>query len=60
MTLIDAQALAQSVVFALAPHCERIEIAGSVRRMKAYLDDIDIVCIPRGKDLAAYAEVVNR
>lgn len=28
----------------LAPHCERIEIAGSLRRLKPEVGDIEIVC----------------
>ncbi len=32
---------------ALAPHCERIEVAGSVRRRRQDVGDIEIVCIPR-------------
>lgn len=31
----------------LKPHCERIEIAGSIRRKKKFPNDIEIVCIPK-------------
>lgn len=31
----------------LAPHCERIEIAGSIRRKQSTVKDIEIVCIPK-------------
>lgn len=31
----------------LRPHCERIEIAGSVRRLKAEVKDIEIVASPK-------------
>ena len=31
----------------LKPHCERIEIAGSVRRKKAEVGDIELVIIPK-------------
>lgn len=31
----------------LAPHCERILIAGSIRRQKAEVKDIELVCIPK-------------
>jgi DNA polymerase/3'-5' exonuclease PolX len=37
---------ATSVVQAIAPYCERIEIAGSLRRCKPEIGDIEIVCIP--------------
>ena len=36
----------------LSPHCERIELAGSVRRGKSEVNDIELVCIPkRSQDL---------
>ena len=47
MILTEAQALAQSAVYALSPYCERIEIAGSIRRRKAEVKDAEIVCIPK-------------
>lgn len=31
----------------LSPHCERIQIAGSIRRERPYVGDIEIVCIPK-------------
>lgn len=30
----------------LAPHCERIEIGGSIRRKKAIVKDIELIAIP--------------
>lgn len=45
--LSEAQALAQEVVELFLSSCERIEIAGSIRRKKATIGDIEIVCIPR-------------
>jgi DNA polymerase (family 10) len=47
----DALPLAQKVCAALQPYCERIEIAGSIRRGKADVHDIDIVAIPRAVDM---------
>ena len=38
---------AEIVVRQLRPMCERIEIAGSLRRKKADVGDIELVCIPR-------------
>jgi DNA polymerase/3'-5' exonuclease PolX len=39
--------LAGKWVEAFAAHCERIEIAGSVRRLKPEVKDIEIVAIPK-------------
>ncbi len=46
MELTKARAIAQGIVGTLGPYCERIEIAGSIRRGKAEVHDIDIVAIP--------------
>lgn len=45
--LEEAFALAKQYESMLAPYCERICIAGSVRRMKAEVGDIEILFIPR-------------
>jgi DNA polymerase (family 10) len=42
-----ARQVADELVAALAPSCERIEIAGSLRRMKPWVGDIEILYIPR-------------
>lgn len=42
-----AQVVAWTVAAELRPFCERIEIAGSVRRRKATCKDAEIVCIPK-------------
>ena len=47
MALAYAREMADALVDLLAPACERIEIAGSVRRGKARPNDIEIVAIPR-------------
>lgn len=41
-----AKPIADDYVSALSPFCDRIEIAGSVRRKKTDVGDIEIVCIP--------------
>jgi DNA polymerase/3'-5' exonuclease PolX len=46
MTLTEATPIADAIVRLLTPHCDRIAIAGSVRRRKATVGDIEIVCIP--------------
>ncbi len=46
MELEKAQIIADQVKNKLAPFCERIEIAGSIRRRRPFVHDIDIVAIP--------------
>lgn len=41
---------AQKLVSLLQPACERIEIAGSLRRAKPQVRDIELVAIPRWED----------
>ncbi len=43
----DALAVAKRLSAALAPYCERIEIAGSLRREKPTVGDIELLYIPR-------------
>ena len=38
---------AESVVSWLAPACERIELAGSIRRERSEVNDIELVCVPK-------------
>lgn len=47
MNLEEATALANEIVALLAPHCDRIQIAGSIRRQHPFPGDIEIVCIPK-------------
>jgi len=47
MTLAYARALAEVLVDLLRPACQRIEIAGSIRRQKPNPNDIEVVTIPR-------------
>lgn len=47
MKLAAARKIAESVFDKLAPHCTRIEIAGSIARCKPDVKDIEIVCIPK-------------
>src|SRR6476620_865884 len=50
MKLADAEQVARNVVGLMRPFCDRIEIAGSVRRGVAEVKDIEIVCIPRWQE----------
>jgi DNA polymerase (family 10) len=43
----DAAMLAAEILAELGDACERIEVAGSLRRQKAEIGDIEIVAIPR-------------
>lgn len=54
MKLNQATAIAERVKAELAPHCERIEVAGSIRRRKADAGDIEIVCIPKTYDCGLF------
>jgi DNA polymerase (family 10) len=45
--LATAEGLAKQIVEKLRSHCERIEIAGSIRRQKEKIGDIEIVAIPK-------------
>jgi len=41
-----AMKVAEEIVGWLKPYCERIQIAGSLRRKKAEVGDIELLCIP--------------
>lgn len=41
-----AQRATQEIVKRLSPYCQRIEVAGSIRRKKHQVNDIDLVLIP--------------
>lgn len=47
LTLREARELAAPLIEALRPHCERVEVAGSIRRGKPFVNDIEIVCVPK-------------
>lgn len=50
----QALAIAEKAKALLAPHCERIEIAGSIRRKKPEVKDIEIVAIPKPYDIGLF------
>lgn len=47
MKLQEIRNLAEGFVKRIKPWCERVKIAGSIRREKAEPRDIEIVCIPK-------------
>jgi DNA polymerase (family X) len=51
MKLEDAQVYAEKVVAVLQPFCSCIMTAGSIRRGKAEVGDIDIVAIPKAVEM---------
>lgn len=60
----EALAIAQEIVQLLQPHCARIQIAGSIRRERPEVKDIEIVAIPLPYQTGLFqdgiAEVVNQ
>jgi len=55
MELDKALFITESVKDRLSPYCDRIETAGSIRRMRPVVHDIDIVCIPNNQGQFIYA-----
>lgn len=47
IALNKAAAIAEKIVDYLKPGCEIIQIAGSIRRQKPEVKDIEIVCVPK-------------
>lgn len=45
--IVDARPVAQELVNLLTPVCERIEIAGSMRRGKTRISDIELLYVPK-------------
>jgi hypothetical protein len=47
MDLLEAQSIAKDVYELLAPHCDMIHVAGSIRRQESKIGDIEIVCLSK-------------
>jgi len=47
MKLSVAQKISEAVVAGIAPWCDRVAVAGSVRRQRPECGDIDIVALPK-------------
>ena len=47
MLLEQALKLSQEIVEQILPYCDRVEVAGSIRRKKSEVRDVDIVLIPK-------------
>jgi DNA polymerase (family 10) len=50
MQLAEAQKIAEELKSLLAPECQCIEIAGSIRRRKPFVNDIELLVIPKYMD----------
>lgn len=60
LPLSKAAPLAEKIMGALEPDCERIEIAGSIRRQRPTVGDIEIVAVPQIiPDLAAQLSLLG-
>lgn len=64
ISLAQAELIAAKVAAKLRPHCVQIEIAGSIRRKRPTIGDIEIVCVPKPYDASplfasGLATVVN-
>ncbi len=46
IALERAEKVAEAVVKRLSPYCKKVEVAGSIRRRKPWVNDIDLVLIP--------------
>jgi DNA polymerase (family 10) len=54
-SLEEASVIAEGVRARLAPHCVRCEIAGSIRRRRPTVGDIEIVAIPKPYETDLFA-----
>jgi len=60
MDIIIASQLAGELVNLLSPACVQIEVAGSVRRCKSEVKDIEIVCEPRyATNLDMFGDIIK-
>lgn len=64
MSLRTARAVASEMVEAFRPYCDRIEVAGSIRRGRDWVNDIEIVAIPkstvRQPDMDIFGEPIGK
>ena len=58
MKLEKAKKIADKYLELLKPYCQRIKIAGSIRREVPEVKDIELVCVP--KDIVGFSSVVNK
>jgi len=58
MRLEEATTIAEKVKETLSPYCEKLEIAGSVRRRKPTVNDIDIVVIEKPRVMLVLSSLI--
>ena len=58
--LHNALAISSLAYDRLKPFCNRIDIAGSIRRRKEVVKDIEIVCIPKSKELYTNGDLFSQ
>lgn len=61
----EASSIAEDLVSQLRPHCSQIDLAGSIKRRKPTIGDVEIVCLPLPYDASplfcsGIATVVNQ
>jgi DNA polymerase/3'-5' exonuclease PolX len=59
MELLKAKAIAEKYLGELKSFCLRISVAGSIRREKPEVKDIELVCIPNTHQLINFSKKVN-
>ena len=47
LTIREAKTIAEQIKTTIAYHCDKLEIAGSIRRQKAKVHDIDFVAVTK-------------
>lgn len=57
--LNHAQAVADQILLELEPYCDRLVVAGSVRRRKPVVGDIEILCISKHQERDLFGDPVN-
>jgi len=60
ISLANGEAIAAKIINALRPMCERIEVAGSIRRRRQSVGDVDIVLLPKADQLPGIMARLDR
>jgi len=60
LSLTQAKKIADEIISLLSPYALKISIAGSIRREKLFVKDIEICCVPDTSKLYELQNVVNQ